>query len=557
MDSATRLDAYHFYEEEWESYEQLRDAFEWEVPDTFNIAQYICDRWANDKNRVALYWEDAAGNERTYTFWQTRQIANRFANELTDAGVGRGDRVGVNLPQKPETLFAHLAIWKLGAVSVPLSTLFGPDALSFRLDNAGATACVIDEENVDTLREVTSDVPSLTQAYTVGDVDARDGETDFWSAIDGQSTDFEAVTTGPDDDALLIYTSGTTGNPKGVMHGHRVLLGHLPMFVSTFFNMEDPAEPENILWSPGEWAWILMVWTLLSPLYYGTAVMAYDDGQFDPEAQFRLIEKYGLTHGFIPPTAMRMMQNSVEDPAEQYDLKSVKVLAGGGEALTPSLVDWAESTFGDVTIHQTYGQTEADVCIGACTALTEFKYEAIGPAAPGHDVRIVDPDTAEPTVTRGEVGEIAVRFEGNPVCMKEYWKRSRKTDEKIRNGWLLTEDLGMQDEDRFFTFKSRKDDVIISAGYRIGPEEIEECLATHEALADAGVIGVPDDEGGEVPKAFIVTADGYDASEGLCERLRDHVKDQLAKYEYPREIEVIDELPKTVTGKVRREDLRE
>jgi acetyl-CoA synthetase len=548
--NTARLDAYHFDEQEWGDYDHLHDEFEWEVPDEFNMASYLCDRWAGE-DRIALYAE-GTGEERSYTFGEMQDIANRLANHLAEQGIERGDRVGVNAPQKPETVFAHVAAWKLGAVSVPLSTLFGPDALSYRLNDSGAVACVVDESNVENLREVRDDCESLETVVTV-DATPADDETDFGDAIDGVSNERETATTEAEEDAIIIYTSGTTGEPKGVRHAHRVLLGHLPLFITTFCNME--MNDDNTFWTPSEWAWVASLFDVVFPgLYYGKPVLASAGGPFDAENAFGLMEKYGLTNFFAPATALRMM---MQVDAERYDVSDLRVIASGGESLGQSIVEWAEETFAGAAVHEGYGQTEANLTIGDCTALTEFREGKMGRAAPGMDIEIVDPETAEATVETGDVGEIAVKYDGNPVCFKEYWQKPERTERKVRNGWLLTEDLGSMDEDGYVTFKSRKDDVIISAGYRIGPEEVEESLASHEAVADAAVIGIPDDERGEIPKAFVVLADGYDASTDRSETLQEYVKEHLAAYEYPRDIEFVEELPKTETGKVRRASLRD
>lgn len=550
--AATRLDTYHFYERDWEDYDHLRSAFEWEIPDEFNMASYLCDRWADDEGRTALFAENEAGEERSYTFGELQEIANRLANHLEERGVERGDRIGVNAPQKPETVFAHVAAWKLGAVSVPLSTLFGPDALSYRLDDSGAVACIVDESNAGALREVRGDCEALETVLTV-DATPEEDETALRDAIEGVPSAFQTATTGADEDAMIIYTSGTTGEPKGVRHGHRVLLGHLPLFITTFCNVE--LNEDDTFWTPSEWAWVASLFDVLFPaLYYGKPVLAYAGGPFDAENAFELIETYEVTNYFAPPTALRMMMQV--DPSG-YDVDGMRTIASGGESLGQSIVDWAAETFSGAAVHEGYGQTEANLTIGDCTALTEFREGKMGRAAPGMDVRIVDPETAQATVDTGEVGEIAVGYEGNPVCFKEYWRKPERTERKVRNGWLLTEDLGSMDSEGYITFKSRKDDVIISAGYRIGPEEIEESLAGHNAVADSAIIGVPDEERGEVPKAFVVLADGHEATEDTRAELQDHVKERLAAYEYPREVEFIDELPKTETGKVRRASLRD
>ena len=545
-----RLDAYHFYEQSYEGYDELRDDFEWHVPEQFNMAWYVCDRWADDKGRVAVFGEDTDGNRETYTFWQLQNATNRLANYLREQGVERGDRVGVNLPQRPETVVAHVACWKLGAVSVPLSTLFGPDAIEYRLSDSDAVAAIVDESNVADFREARDNL-SLSSVLTVGEVNPTADERALRTAIDDHSRDYEVADTDSEDDAIIIYTSGTTGDPKGVCHAHRMLLGHLPLFLTTFGNME--MHDDDVFWTPAEWAWVASLFDVVFPgLYYGKPIVAYNGGQFDPETAFRIIAEYGVSNVFGPPTALRMMMQT--EPT--YRLDTLRTIAGGGESLGNDIVAWAEDTFDGAAVHEGYGQTEANMLVGDCTALFEFREAAMGRAGPGHEVTIVDPDTAEPTVDPGEVGEIAVRYEGNPVCFLEYWNKPDKTAQKVQNGWLLTEDLGWMDEDGYVGFESRKDDVIISAGYRIGPVEIEESMADHDAVADVAVIGVPDDERGEVPKAFVVSNDP-DPNDNLREALRQHVRERLAQYEYPRDIEFVADLPKTSTGKVRRASLRE
>ncbi|WP_226008215.1 acyl-CoA synthetase [Natrinema salinisoli] len=549
------LEAYHFYDEEWDDYDSLREAFEWEIPETFNMAAYVCDRWTDEKERVAIFADDGEGDRETYTYRRLRNDANTVANALRERGVDRGDRVAINLRQRPETIVAHVACWKLGAVSVPLSTLFGTEAVSYRLNDADAVACFVGESNVDTVRDIAGDSPSLENVITVGDIAPEGDELAYRELVDSHSQEFETVETAAEDDAIIIYTSGTTGDPKGVRHAHRVLLGNLPLVVTGFCNME--LRESDVFWTPSEWAWVATLFDVVFPaLFYGKPVVAHTaDESFDPETAMEIIERHGVSVFFGPATALRMMEQL--DNPDQWDVSSMRCLPSGGESLGQSIVEWARDVFDGAAVHEAYGQTEANMLAGDCTALTEFRDGKIGRAAPGHEIAIVDPDTAEETVETGEVGEIAVRYEGNPVCFKEYWNKPEKTDRKVRNGWLLTEDLGRMDEDGYLEFISRKDSVIISAGYRIGPVEIEEALANSDAVADAGVIGVPDDERGEVPKAFVVLANGYDASADLKEQLRQDIRDRLAKYEYPQHIEFIDELPKTSSGKIRRSSLEE
>lgn len=550
--SVPRLDSYHFYDSDWEDYDQLYDRFEWDVPEQFNLADYLCDRWADRRGRVAVFAETAKGTERVYTYWQLRNASNRLANFLARQGIERGDRIGVNLSQRPEALITHLAAWKLGAVSVPLSTNFGPNALEYRLNDCEAKVCVVDVMNVDSFRDAYDDLDSLTRVLTVGDRDREAEWMSFEDALSSASRTFENAQTAAEDEALIHYTSGTTGEPKGVRHGHQVILGHLPTFVTSFCNME--MKENHLFWTPSEWAWILLPMMILPNLFYGKPLLAYSAEEFDPRKSYQLLEDHGVTNFFAPPTALRMMSD-VSD-YEQYDTSQIRVVASAGEPVGQALKKWVAESF-DAPLQEAYGQTEVNSVASTCTALSTVREGMIGKATPGRDVRIIDPENPPEPAETGDVGEFAVRREGDPICFLDYLNQPEKTARKIQDGWILLGDLGSEDADGYFSFHGRMDDIIISAGYRISPSEIEDELASHDAVADVSVIGIPDDERGEVPKAFVVLRDGSDPSERLIDELKQYVKKRLAMYEYPREIEFTDELPKTVTDKIRREDLRE
>lgn len=549
--SVAPLDAYHFYNTQWEDYDQLYDHFEWEVPEQINLADYLCDRWAHQRGRVAVFAETDHGMEQVYTYWQLRNESNKLANFLARQGIGRDDRIGVNLSQRPEAIISHLAAWKLGAVSVPLSTKFGPEALEYRLSDCEAKVCIVDTMNVDSFIDAYDNLDGLSQVITVGEGEHGEVGISFEDALSNSSRVFENVQRKADDEALIHYTSGTTGDPKGVRHGHQVVLGHLPTFVTTFCNME--MSDDHLFWTPSEWAWILLPMMILPNLFYGKPILAYSSEEFDAAESYHLIDKYEVTNYFAPPTALRMM--STVFAADQYDTSSLRVVASAGEPVGQELKDWAIEEFG-VALQEAYGQTEVDSVVGTCTALGAVREGTIGKATPGRDVRIVDRENPPEPVETGEVGEFAVRRTGDPICFLDYLNQPEMTARKIRDDWVLLGDLGSQDADGYFSFHGRMDDVIISAGYRIGPSEVEDELASHDAVADAGVIGIPDDERGEVPKAFVVLAGNYEPTDELVSELKQNVKQRLAMYEYPREIEFIDELPKTVTDKIRREDLR-
>jgi len=545
---APRLDAYRFHEREWDDYGQLREAFEWEVPERFNVAAAICDRWAErDPDRIALH----VHGDADYTFADLRDRSNQFANFLAEQGVGRGDRVGVSGAQRAETLVAHLAAWKLGAATVPLSVLYGPEGLRLRLGDSEATAMVADAEAVGALREVRDDLAALETVVTV-DAEPAGDEVAFDDAVADRSTEFDRVDTRAEETAMLVYTSGTTGPPKGTVHPHRLLLGVLPGFLTARLNMT--RREDDVVRTSAEWSWVGSLTNMVLPaLYYGIPAVAHPRGSFDAEAELDLLETYEVTVMSGAPTVMRML---MQEDVECWDVDSVRVVISGGESLGASIVEWAGETFG-AAVHEVYGQTEAPLLVGDCEALgIPHEQGKMGRPFPGHEVQVRDPDTGE-RLAAGEVGELVLSCEGNPLCFVEYLGRPEQTDRKVRGGWLYTEDLAVRSEDGSLAFRSRRDDVIISSGYKIGPEEVEEALAGHEAAADAGVIGVPHDTRGQIPKAFVVLAAGYEPSEDLREALQDHVKDHLAKYEYPRELEFAAELPTTTTGKVRRRDLRE
>jgi acetyl-CoA synthetase len=547
------LSVYDLHEREYESYEALLTDFEWVVPETFNTATYVCDRWAEAApDRVAVRGAERSGEFEALTYGQLHAQANQLANYLADRGVGRGDRVAVNAPQKAEAVIAMVATWKLGGVVVPLSVLFGREGLTYRLEDADATAFVVDEAAVATYREI-RDQLELDAVVTVGG--EPEGEAvAFDAAIEGQPTAFDTVSTRAEDDAAILYTSGTTGDPKGVVHAHRYLLANLTGFQFQICNAEHVED--DLIWTPVEWSWGATLYVILLPmLYFGRSIVAFASEGFDPEAALGLIESHGVTLFFAPATVLRMILQS--DLAGDYDVSGVRVVSSGGESLDRDVRESIRGVFGDTVIHEAYGQTEALTVIGSAATYYDAKPGMIGRRFPGQETfTVLDPESHEPAET-GEIGEFAVRYEDNPVCFKEYLNKPEQTAEKVQDGWLLMEDLGWEDEDGYFGYHSRKDDVIISSGYRISPAEIEESLAEHEAVANVAVVGVPDEERGQVPKAFVVPAAGFEPSDALKSELQEFVKAHLAKYEYPRRLEFRASLPTTTTGKIRRHELEE
>ena len=540
------------------SYDDLCASFNWQVPATFNIAHAICDRHAANPARadsVALYYEDHDGRTQSYTFRQFKSLSDRFANALRGLGVARGDRVAVLLPQMPETIVAHLAAYKLGAIVVPLTTLFRHDALLHRLRDSGAGTLVTQPESLDVIAQIAGKLPDLRTIVLTGQEEVQQVLgipcVRYEDAIAEASEHCTPVQTSADDPAVIIYTSGTTGNPKGALHAHRYLLGHLPAVELShdFF-----PQPGDLFWTPADWAWIGgLINALFSSLYHGVPVVGCaPSGRFDPEAAFSLMERYGVRNAFLPPTALRMMAQ-VPDVGKRYNL-NLRSIMSGGESLGSKTLDWARDVLG-VRINEIYGQTEINLVIGNCASLWEVRPGSMGKAYPGHDVAIVD-DRGQP-LPAGELGEIAIRAGEDPVFFLEYWHNPEATREKFAGEWALTGDLATQDEDGYFWFKGRKDDVIITAGHRVGPTEVEEALLRHPAVAMAAVVAAPDELRGDIIKAFIKLSAGYEPSDALAAEIQDFVKSRLARHEYPRAIAFVDELPLTTTGKIRRNVLRD
>jgi acetyl-CoA synthetase len=529
------------------TYDLLRARFAWRVPARYNIAVDVCDRWARDPDRLALIHKQADGSLARYSFLDLQRGSNRLANLLAATGVGRGDRVAVLLPQAPETALAHLAAYKLGAIAVPLFTLFGPEALEFRLRDSGAKALVTDGGGLAKLAEIEDRLPELAVVLSV------DGATERALDLHGQmaraSDSFLPVDTGADEPALIIYTSGTTGPPKGALHAHRVLLGHLP-------GVELPQElfpqPGDLFWTPADWAWIGGLLDVLLPAWHhGVPVLAHRFAKFDPEQAFQIMAEVGVRNAFLPPTALKMMRR-VADPRDRwpYDLRSI---GSGGETLGQELLDWGRETFG-LTVNEFYGQTECNLIVSNCAGIMPIKAGSMGRAVPGHQVAVVD--SQGHAVPMGETGTIAVKGP-DPVMFLGYWNDPEATAAKFAGDWLLTGDLGRQDEAGYFHFVGRDDDVITSSGYRIGPGEIEDCLLKHPAVALAAAVGIADPLRTQRVKAFIVVNPGHEPDQRLAKEIQDFVRSRLAAHEYPREVAFVDALPMTATGKIMRRELRQ
>ena len=525
-------------------FDEIREKFRWHIPAQLNIAQQVCERHQGES--VAIYCENADGERAQYSFADLKKLSDKFANTLRGLGVVAGDRVAIVLPQRIETIVAHLAIYKLGAVALPLAILFGPEALEYRLRDSAARVAITNASRYDDLKLLQQQLPELAQV-----IGCRCGATaeEFWHLMEKASDGFTMVNTRADDPACLIYTSGTTGPPKGAVIAHRAVIGNF-----TGFEMSQNLYPQPgaVFWTPADWAWTGGLWDALLPaLNYGMPILAYEGGGFDEDRVCRLMQDYSVSNAFIPPTALKMLR-AMPDIQSRYRFK-LRAIMSAGEQVGEELIHWGKEAFG-LTINEMWGQTEFNYIVGNCSAIMPPKPGSMGKPYPGHRVDVIDAQGNVMPV--GEEGELVAHCD-DPVMFLGYWNNDAATASKITAGWFRTGDVGYRDEDGFLWFVGRKDDVISSAGYRIGPGEIEDSLLKHPAVLQAAVIGKPDELRGQIVKAFVVLGKDFQASDDLAKEIQLSVRKRLSAHEYPREVEFIDELPMTTTGKVRRIELRQ
>jgi len=527
---------------------ETRAGFGWDIPDAYNIGVDICDKHAAvTPDRCAIVDIGADGNASEFTFRQFQDRSNQLANALSESAQV-GDRIAVLLPQCFETAVAHVAITKMGCIALPLFTLFGPEALLHRLKDSGASTIITNAASAMVISQIIGQLPDLKRVLCVDGADY--GAEDFQALCSEQEIIFTPYPTKADDPAILIYTSGTTGSPKGALHAHRVLLGHLPGVEMShdFF-----PQPGDKIWTPADWAWIGGLLDVLMPaLHHGVPVVACRFRKFTAEAAFDLIRDYGIRNAFLPPTALKLMR--LDTPESPVPMRSV---ASGGETLGKELIAWGQQVFG-TTINEFYGQTECNMIVSSCAALEPAEPGVMGFAVPGHAVEVVDEDTATLCDT-GQEGSIAVRAP-DPVMFLGYWNNPEATEAKFieiaGEKWLLTGDKGCKTPTSRIRFIGRDDDIISSGGYRIGPAEIEDCILTHPAVQLAGVVGKPDPIRGSVVAAYIQLATGFAGNDELAADIAAHVKTKLAAYEFPRVVRFITDMPMTTTGKIIRADLR-
>lgn len=550
-----------------DAHARLHRDFRWAVPDEFSLAEVCCARWARDTPEApAILFDSESGCHAQYSYGQLQRAANRLSNALRRLGVARGDRVAIVLPQRFETAVAHIAINQLGAVAMPLSMLFGPEALEYRLRDSGAVLALVECAALDAVRGVREACPALRDLIVVGECQPDCNEIGWMAALQAEDARFTAERMKADDAAVLIYTSGTTGPPKGALIPQRALLGNLPGFVASQnwfgFDPFDAARPSSaVFWSPADWAWTGgLMDALLPSLYFGRPIVAYQ-GRFAPDKAFELLERHGVTHTFLFPTALKSMMKAQPKPRARFALK-LEAIMSAGEAVGDAVFAYCRDELG-VTVNEMFGQTEINYVVGNCSRLWPARPGSMGRAYPGHRVAVIDDEGK--TCPPGVAGDVAVHRRDvhgdlDPVFFLGYWGREEATRAKFTgdtaDSWCRTGDMAVADADGYLWYQGRSDDMFKAAGYRIGPSEIENCLVKHEAVANAAVVPKPDAERGALVKAYVVLAPGFDGDARLVEALQAHVRGRLAPYEYPKEIEFIAALPMTTTGKLQRRVLR-
>ncbi|HTK62877.1 MAG TPA: AMP-binding protein [Pseudonocardia sp.] len=518
---------------------EISKSFAWRVPDRMNLAVQVCDRH-RESGRQAIRWLGLDSSTRDISFAELSEMSNRVAGALTALGVAKGDRVFTMMPRLPEHWATLLGVIKLGGIWSCLSTTFGPDGVAVRVSDATPKVIVTTTRYEAVVRPAADKVGATV---ILVDDDGPDGLAARMAAASG---DFEAADTAADDPAFLFYTSGTTGRPKGSVHGHNLVVGALALM-----GLVLDLRPDDTIWPTSDLAWVTGVLLTLGTLGYGQGFVTYE-GEFNADRWWDIIREEGITSMFTVPTAWRMLRVGESGRPDEGQPVPIRRLGTVGEPLDPETLTWSRERFG-TPIVECYGQTENGA--GLCTNRSDMpiKPGSLGPALPYLTVAVVDEQGNEVPV--GEVGEIVSRPD-YPTLTQGYWKNPEATAAMLHDGWQWTGDLARMDEDGYFWYQSRQDDVISSGGYRIGPTEIEAALLAHPAVAEAGVVGKPDPQRGSIVKAWIALAEGYQPSDELVAELKDHCKQTAGGWNHPREISFLDELPKTITGKIRRVELR-
>jgi len=529
-------------------YEQACREFRWEVPKHYNFAFDVVDHWGENAQKLAMLWVNERGEEKRLTFRDFTVRSNQVGNALRTMGIRKGDRILIMSPRLPEWWEAVLGIMKIGAISMPGTTLLTPKDVAYRIQAAEAVAVITDEEGALKVEQVANECPTLRLKIVLGA--EREGWVNYTRAMASAMSTLKPEPTRSDEPMMLYFTSGTVGYPKMVLHTHvSYPIGHI---VTGKYWLDLKAT--DLHWNLSDTGWAKAAYSnLFGPWIMGAAMFTFDGrGRFDARQTLELLERYPISTFCAPPTAYRLL---VLENLRHYRLATLRHCIGAGEPLNPEVIEaWQRGT-GQI-IRDGYGQTETVILVANFPPLP-VKPGSMGKPSPGLTIGVVDDDGRE--VLCGTEGDIAVKLTPmRPVGLfKEYWRNPEATSNCIRGEWYITGDRAIRDEDGYFWFVGRADDVIISAGYRIGPFEVESALIEHPSVAEAAVVASPDQIRGEIVKAFVILAPGHQPSEQLMQDLQEHVKRVTAPYKYPREIEFTTELPKTISGKIRRVELRQ
>ncbi len=528
-------------------YTETYRTFRLEVPERYNWAYDVFDRWGQDPKKLAMLWVGADGRAREVTYRELGERSRRVANALAGMGAAPGDRVFIMLPRLVEWWELILGCIRARLVSVPGTTLLTPKDITYRINTSGAAIAVTDAENVEKVEAARKDCPSLRHLIVVGTAPGWRAYEDLVRAASPSMAHPQNLSADP---LMIYFTSGTTGYPKMVLHTHASYpIGHI---ITGKFWLDN--RPADLHWTLSDTGWAQAAWTcFFGPWNMGAALFVWDQrGKFDPEGTMRMLERYPITTFFAPPTASRML---VLEDLKRYQPKTLRLCLGAGEPVNPEVIEaWREGT--GHHIWEGYGQTESVLCVATFPGM-RHKPGSMGVAAPGFQVGVVDEAGNE--LSPGQEGEVAIRVRPErPVGLfPGYWQNPEANAKCFRGDWYFTGDRAARDEDGYFWFIGRADDVIISASYRIGPFEVESALLEHRAVAEAAVVASPDEMRGDIVKAFVVLAPGHRPSDALAAELQEHVRQVTAPYKYPREIEFLEELPKTISGKIRRTELRQ